>query len=94
MPPNKLVKDPVDGLVIDEVGAWASEKHERLRKYIDAYRSARAMFLPPKGTGGAAYIDLFSGPGRSQIEGTDRFIDGSPLQGCAEQRNAVFGASF
>jgi hypothetical protein len=37
------------------------------------------MFLPPTGTGGAAYIDLFSGPGRSQIEGTDRFIDGSPL---------------
>ncbi len=37
------------------------------------------MFLPPKGPGGAAYIDLFSGPGRSHIEGTDRFIDGSPL---------------
>jgi three-Cys-motif partner protein len=37
------------------------------------------MFLPPKGTGGAAYIDLFSGPGRSQVEGEGRFIDGSPL---------------
>jgi three-Cys-motif partner protein len=71
--------DPADGLGADVVGPWASEKHERLRKYIDSYRSARAMFLPPKGTGGAAYIDLFSGPGRSQVEGTGRFIDGSPL---------------
>lgn len=53
-------------------GAW-------LRIYVDSYRSARAMFLPPKGTGGAAYIELFSGPGRSYVEGTSSFIDGSPL---------------
>ncbi len=37
------------------------------------------MFLPPKGTGGAAYIELFSGPGRSLVEGAGYFIDGSPL---------------
>src|SRR4051794_2045229 len=71
--------DPSDGMVADAVGPWASEKHERLKKYIDAYRSARALFLPPKGAGGAGYIDLFSGPGRSRIEGTAEFIDGSPL---------------
>jgi three-Cys-motif partner protein len=75
----KKAVDTSDGLVTDVVGPWAAEKHERLRKYIDAYRSARAMFLPPKGTGGAAYIELFSGPGRSQVEDTDQFIDGSPL---------------
>jgi three-Cys-motif partner protein len=74
----KKAIDPIDDLVADIVGPWAIEKHERLRKYIDAYRSARAMFLPPKGTGGAAYIDLFSGPGRSQIEDSGEFIDGSP----------------
>ena len=56
MSSKPVVTDPVDGLIVDEVGAWASEKHERLRKYIDAYRSARALFLPPKGTGGAGYI--------------------------------------
>ncbi|WP_035977976.1 three-Cys-motif partner protein TcmP [Bradyrhizobium sp. th.b2] len=71
--------DPDDGLQVDVVGPWATEKHERLRKYIDAYRSARAMFLPPKGTGGAAYIDLFSGPGRSMRDDTGQIIDGSPL---------------
>jgi three-Cys-motif partner protein len=75
---NKTI-DPIDNLMADIVGPWAIEKHERLRKYIDAYRSARAKFLPPKGTGGAAYIDLFSGPGRSQIEDSGEFIDGSPI---------------
>jgi three-Cys-motif partner protein len=75
----KKTIDPSDGLVTDIVGPWAADKHERLEKYIGAYRSARAMFLPPKGAGGAAYIDLFSGPGRSQLEETCQFIDGSPL---------------
>jgi hypothetical protein len=50
-----------------------------LGKYVDAYRSARAMFLPPKGTGGAAYIELFSSPGRSLVDDAGYFIDGSPL---------------
>jgi three-Cys-motif partner protein len=71
--------DPADGLITGLVGPWALEKHERLRKYIDAYRGARAMFLPPRGTGGAAYIDLFSGSGRSQREDDGAFIDGSPV---------------
>jgi len=75
---NKTI-DPTDGLAASVVGPWAAEKHERLRKYIDAYRGARAKFLPPRGDGGAAYIELYSGAGRSQIEGTDEFVDGSPL---------------
>ncbi len=79
MAKKSTIFDPSDGLIVDEVGAWASEKHDRLRKYIDAYRSVRALYLPPKGTGGAGYIELFSGPGRSQIKGTNEFIDGSPL---------------
>jgi len=75
----KHIVDPADGLIVDVVGAWASEKHERLRKYIDAAHGARAKFLPPRGTGGAAYIELFSGPGRSFVEDDKIFIDGSPL---------------
>lgn len=70
---------PIDGLIVDEVGPWASEKHLRLRRYIDVARGARAKFVPLKGTGGASYIELFSGPGRSLIEGTSEYIDGSPL---------------
>jgi len=75
---NKAI-DPTDGLPASIVGPWAAEKHERLRKYIDAYRAARAKFLPPRGEGGAAYIELYSGAGRSQIEDTNEFVDGSPL---------------
>jgi three-Cys-motif partner protein len=75
----RKVIDPLDGLIADIVGPWALEKHKRLRKYIDAYRGARAMFLPPRGSGGAAFIDLFSGPGRSQRDDNGQFIDGSPL---------------
>lgn len=73
------VFDPGDSLVVDVVGAWASEKHERLRKYVDASRGARAKYLPPSGSGGASYIDLFSGPGRSNLKDTSDFIDGSPI---------------
>jgi three-Cys-motif partner protein len=75
----KRIIDPTDGLIVDIVGAWASEKHERLRKYIDAAHGARARYLRPRGMGGAAYIELFSGPGRSFVEDDKAFIDGSPL---------------
>ena len=77
---KKTVKfDPDDGLIVSEVGPWATEKHDRLRKYIQASRGARARFLPPDGTGGASYIELFSGPGRSLITDTNQIIDGSPV---------------
>jgi three-Cys-motif partner protein len=50
-----------------------------LRRYIDASRGARAKFLPPNNSGGAGYIELFSGPGRSIIRDTGAIVDGSPL---------------
>jgi three-Cys-motif partner protein len=85
---KKAVKlDPGDGLIVGEVGSWATEKHDRLRKYIQASHGARAKFLRPNGTGGASYIELYSGAGRSLITGTNQIIDGSALvafkAGCA-----------
>jgi three-Cys-motif partner protein len=71
--------DPADNLIISEVGRWATEKHDRLAKYIQASRGARAKFLPPRGRGGASYIELYSGPGRSLVAGTHLIIDGSPI---------------
>ena len=71
--------DPDDGLIVGEVGPWATEKHDRLRRYIQASRGARAKFLPPDGTGGASYIELYSGAGRSLISGTNQIIDGSAV---------------
>lgn len=71
--------DPADGLIVGEVGPWATEKHDRLRKYIQASHGARAKFLRPVGTGGASYIELYSGAGRSLNTGTNQIIDGSAV---------------
>jgi hypothetical protein len=74
--------DPADGLIVGEVGPWAAEKHDWLGKYIDASSGARAKFLPPKNPGGASYIELYSGAGRSIIRDTSAIIDGSTSARC------------
>ncbi len=80
MAKKAITVDPADGLIIGEVGPWAVEKHDRLRKYIDASSGARANYLPPpKWRAGASYIELYSGAGRSLIKDTKKIIDGSPL---------------
>jgi three-Cys-motif partner protein len=66
-----------DGRLLDEVGPWAKDKHERLRKYIDISRAARRKFVV--GPGGATYIDLFCGAGRAFVRDLNETIDGSPL---------------
>ena len=66
-----------DGLPLDEVGPWAKEKHERLRKYTNITRATRRKWV--QGSGGATYIDLYCGAGRAIIRGTQKKIDGSPL---------------
>jgi three-Cys-motif partner protein len=77
-PPTAL--DPADGLIIDEVGKWAPEKHARVKAYIEIASATRAKYVPPPSwRGGACYIELFSGPGRSLIRDTKQIIDGSPL---------------
>lgn len=65
-----------DGLVASEVGIWAKEKHDFLRRYVDICRGARKRFI---GRAGATYIDLFSGAGRARIRETNEWIDGSAV---------------
>jgi hypothetical protein len=75
-----IILDPADGLIVDEVGKWASKKHARVNSYIEIASGTRAKYVPPPSwRGGASYIELFSGPGRSLIRGTKQIIDGSPL---------------
>src|SRR5262249_23909714 len=62
---------------MDEVGPWAKEKHQRLRRYVDISRAARRKWI--QGHGGATYIDLYCGTGRAVIRDTGEKIDGSPL---------------
>jgi three-Cys-motif partner protein len=66
-----------DGLPIDEVGAWAKEKHTRLRKYVGITSATRRKWI--QGSGGATYIDLFCGTGRAVIRDSGERINGSPL---------------
>lgn len=68
-----------DGLLAEEVGQWALDKQDYLCRYIDISRGVRAKYLPPAGNGGACYIDLFCGPGRSRVRETGAWIDGSPI---------------
>lgn len=81
-----------DGIVVQCVGPWAKEKHDYLRRYIDATRAARNKYLVPDGdrpAGGAAYIDIFAGPGRARVRTTGEIIDGSPLI-AAQHKDAPF----
>lgn len=62
----------------EEVGAWAKEKHNRLRRYLDISRAARTKFLtgPSKS---ATFVDIFCGPGRARVKETGEWIDGSAV---------------
>jgi three-Cys-motif partner protein len=65
-----------DGLVVEKVGAWAKTKHKLLTDYIQASRGARSKY---NRRSGAAYIDVFCGPGRLLVRDTSDYIDGSPV---------------
>jgi three-Cys-motif partner protein len=83
-----------DGLPLDEVGPWAKDKHELLRKYVDISRAVRRKFV--QGGGGATYIDLYCGRGRAVIRDTEERIDGSPLVAfkCARERGVGFSKLY
>lgn len=81
---NCTVANDSDGLPAQCVGRWASEKHDLLRKFVEATAQARANYdgTRPRGDhgpGGTSYIELYAGPGRARVRETGRFIDGSPL---------------
>jgi three-Cys-motif partner protein len=75
--PDKYDEDE-DGLPRELVGPWASDKHDRLARYVDISRGVRARWIG-KGKAGASFIDLFSGPARVRVKDTGEVMDGSPL---------------
>ena len=83
-----------DGLPLDDVGPWAKEKHQRLRRYLDISRAARRKWV--QGTGGATYVDLYCGTGRAIIRDTDEKVDGSPLVAfkCARDGGVPFSKIY
>lgn len=77
---NGNLENPAeDGLPSQGVGAWTATKHDRIRLYIEATRAVRAKYLPPHGTGGAAFVDLFAGPGRARVRDQPATVPGSAL---------------
>jgi three-Cys-motif partner protein len=64
-----------DGVIVENVGPWAVDKLRIVTDYVQASGAARRRYLRV----GAAYIDVFCGPGRSRIRTTGQFIDGSPV---------------
>jgi three-Cys-motif partner protein len=76
---NCSVPAPDDGLPVQCLGPWSREKHDYLRRYLTASGGPRSGYLPPRGPGGAAYIDLFAGPARGRLSTTGELDDGSPL---------------
>jgi three-Cys-motif partner protein len=71
MPRVRYVADE-EGLRADKVGEWGEQKYDFLRYYAQMFsNSMRGKW------DSLAYIDLFSGPGRAQLE-DGRFVDTSP----------------
>ena len=73
-----LLIDADDGLPATEVGEWAKQKHEFLRRYLDISSAARKKFLNGRSRS-ATFIDLFCGPGRARIKETGEWIDGGAI---------------
>jgi three-Cys-motif partner protein len=85
--------DPQDGLPAIVTGEWTSHKQKLLRHYVDISKAARRGWVDPAEAArrgipgrpaGAAYIDLYCGPGRVYMEEEGNFADGSPLIANAE----------
>jgi three-Cys-motif partner protein len=89
---QRKILPATDGLPMRQVGKWTLEKNERLRKYIDASKGARAGWLGP-GKAGATYIELYTGYGRGFIQDGEgspiEEIDGSPIVALAAARDAA-----
>lgn len=64
-----------DGLPTPEVGAWAEDKYQLVLCYATIFANA----MSPSTWPALVYLDLFAGPGRVRIRGTQRIIPASPL---------------
>ena len=65
-----------DGHAVQCVGAWAKEGEARLSSSVHRRdsREVRRKYVEPPAPGGAAFIDLFAGPGRVRIRETGEIL--------------------
>ena len=73
--PELLLKLASDELPARATGQWVLEKNYYLCRYLDIMTHG----VVRKWNAKLAYIDLFAGPGRSIIRGTEEEVEGSPV---------------
>ncbi len=72
---NNYLLPEDDGLPARESGEWVKEKLFYVQRYIDTFETAMRKTSWRQRN----YIDLFSGPGKCAIRGTNEHLLGSPL---------------
>jgi hypothetical protein len=77
------------GLLVENVGPWATDKLKIVTDYIQASGAVRRRYLGS----GAAYIDVFCGPSRSRIRTTGLFI-GRQSRGGVQESQRLAGAIY
>jgi three-Cys-motif partner protein len=64
-----------DGQIVRDSGAWAKEK----LYYLEHYLGIISAGMKRMWAGRLYYVDLFAGPGKCRIRGSNEEFDGSPL---------------
>lgn len=64
-----------DGLLARPTGPWVLDKKHYFERYLHIFSHG----VVRKWAGKLSYVDLFSGPGRSIIRGSQEEVEGSPL---------------
>jgi len=72
---NRYLLPEDDGLPARDSGEWVKEKLFYVQSYVDVFETA----MRNKSWRRRNYIDLFSGPGKCIIRGTNEYVLGSPL---------------
>src|SRR5260370_36046604 len=63
-----------DGLMTPDVGGWAETKYRLLALYDELFSTGMKNKWDQR-----VYIDLYAGAGYSRIQGTSKFLKGSPI---------------
>ena len=69
-----------NGLWVEKVGPWARDKQKIITDYVQIASATRRKYAH------CSFIDVFSGPGQSQIRDTSQLIDGSPVAAYRQSR--------
>lgn len=78
---DKYLLPEDDGLSARDSGEWVKEKLFYVQRYIDAFEVA----MRQKSWRRRIYVDLFSGPGKCIVRGTNEYLLGSPLLALSTQ---------